>query len=88
MVPLTIVLATVIRQWPELRWSVSVPDLPFSAYMPGGEALIPEIELMVGDLQRLQVYAEKGFQAPVSVPPGIWQAWRRLVRAGFTRYVL
>ena len=81
-------LATGMKQWEELRWSVSVPDLPFSAYMPDGEALIPEIELMVGDLQRLQVYAEKGFQAPVSVPPGIWQAWHRLVRAGFTRYVL
>ena len=80
--------ATGTMQWPEIQWSVSVPLIPFAQYAPDEAALIPEIELMVGDLQRLQVYAEKGYQAPVNVPNDIWSAWRLLVKTGFDRYVL
>ena len=43
---------------------------------------------MVGDLQRLRVYAEKGFQAPVEVPDEIWAAYERLVAAGYDQYVI
>jgi len=81
-------LATGQIQWPEIQWSVSVPALSFEQYAPDEAALIPEIELMTGDLQRLKVYAEKGFQAPTPVPPEIWDAWRLLCQAGFDRYVL
>ena len=81
-------LAAGKRQWPELRWSVSVPPLPFSAYAPDDEALIPEIELMVGDFQRLKLYAERGFQAPTPIPDALWAPWRRLAEAGFDRYVI
>ena len=81
-------LATGKKQWPEVRWSVSVPEIPFEAYVPDDEALIPEIELMVGDLQRLRVYADRGFQAPTPVPEDVWAAWRRLAEAGFDRYVI
>lgn len=76
------------KQWPEVTWRVSVPAIPFSQYAPDEAALIPEIELMVGDLQRLRVYAEKGYQAPVHVPPHVWDAWNFLRGAGFSRYVL
>ncbi len=76
------------KQWPEIQWSVSVPSIPFEEYAPDEAALIPEIELMTGDLQRLKVYAEKGYQAPVHVPLDVWDAWQRLVAAGFRRYVL
>ena len=43
---------------------------------------------MVGDLQRLRVYEEKGFQAHVDVPSHVWEAYRRLADAGFDRYVI
>ena len=46
------------------------------------------IALMVGDLQRLRVYAEKGFQAPLEVPDDIWAANERLVAAGYDQYVI
>ena len=46
------------------------------------------ISLMVGDLQRLRVYAEMGFQAPVEVPDEIWSAYDRLVAAGYDQYVI
>ena len=76
------------KQWPEVSWSVSVPDIPFSQYAPDEAALIPEIELMVGDLQRLALYAEKGYQAPVAIPPDVEEAWHCLRKAGFSRYVI
>jgi hypothetical protein len=43
---------------------------------------------MVGDLQRLSVYAEKGYQVPVSVPDDVWAAYDRLVAAGFDSQVI
>ena len=81
-------LATGKKQWTEIRWRVSVPPIPFEAYAPDEAALLDEIELMTGDLQRLKVYAEKGFQAETLIPPAVWQAWQRLTEAGFTRYLI
>ena len=42
---------------------------------------------MVGDLQRLRVYAGR-FQAPVEVPEPVWAAYERLAGAGCDRYVI
>ena len=81
-------LATGRKQWPEIRWSVSTPDIPFDRYVSEETAMAAEIELMVGDLQRLHVYAERGFQTPTPIPVEVWEAWHRLVAAGFDRYVL
>ncbi len=80
--------ATGKMQWPGIQWSVSVPPISFEQYMPDETSLIPEIELIVGDFQRLKVYALKGYQAPVPIPDELWEQWRLLCRAGFTRYVL
>ena len=81
-------LATAGKQWPELRWSVSAPPIPFSAYATEDCPLEQEIQLMVGDLQRLRVYAERGYQVPVKVPDEIWQAYERLAANGYDRYVI
>ena len=43
---------------------------------------------MTGDLQRLRVYAEKGFQAPVEVPDEIWEINERLIRDGYDLYAI
>jgi hypothetical protein len=43
---------------------------------------------MVGDLQRLLVYARKGWSAPQEVPPEVMEAYERLVAAGYTRRML
>ena len=80
--------ATGTKQWPEVSWQVSAPPIPFAQYIGEDTPLEQEIELLVGDLQRLRVYAEKGFQAPVEIPGEIREAYERLVRAGFDRYIL
>ena len=40
---------------------------------------------MVGDLQRIRVYAERGFQIPQEIPDDVWLAYEELVRAGSVR---
>ncbi len=82
------VWATGTKQWPEVRWSVSGVPLSFEAYPEGNITLSDTIQLMVGDLQRLWVYEEKGFQAHVEVPREVLEAYERLVRAGFNQYVI
>lgn len=81
-------LATARKQWPELTWSVNAPKIPFARYAGADCPLKQEIELMTGDLQRLRVYAEKGYQVPVEIPQEVWQAYERLVDDGFDRYVI
>lgn len=81
-------LATARKNWPELRWYVNAPKIPFSEYANADCPLEREIELMVGDLQRLRVYAKLGYQVPVEVPEEIWRAYERLVSDGYDRYVI
>ena len=76
------------KQWREVRWFVSTPKLSFRDYPTPATPLESMIQLMVGDLQRLRVYAEKGFQVPIEVPEEIWQANGRLIRDGYSMYAL
>lgn len=80
--------ATGSKQWPEVRWQVRFPEIPFEEYCADGESLEREINLMTGDLQRLILYAEKGFQVPVDVPERIWNAYERLVDDGYDMFVI
>ena len=82
------VWATGTRQWPEVRWFTSVPALSFAEYVTPPITLESTVQLMVGDLQRLRVYEEKGFQAHVDIPAPVWEAYRRLADGGFDRYVI
>ena len=81
-------LATAQKQWPELRWSVNAPKISFSDYANSDCPLDQEIELMVGDLQRLRVYPVLGYQTSVEIPEMVWQAYERLVADGYDRYVM
>lgn len=80
-------LATGQKQWPEVRWSIGTPRLSFAEYFPGGPPP-QEVTIMVGDLQRLDVYAERGFQTPVKIPQEVRQAWARLVADGFDKQLI
>ena len=80
-------LATGAMQWPEVQWSVRRPELTLSEYIAQGNDARTVLELMVGDLQRLRVYAGR-FQVPVEVPEPVWAAYERLAEAGCDRYVI
>ena len=80
--------ATGTKQWPEITWHVSTPSLTFAQYLAIDVPAAREISLMVGDLQRLKLYDEKGYQAPVPVPDSLWAVYARLVCDGFNEFVL
>lgn len=80
--------ATASKQWSEIEWLVSSPNLSMEDY-PDEE--VPEtrmIELMVGDLQRIKLYADRELQIPQEIPNHVWQAYEELVKRGFDRFVI
>ncbi len=82
------VWATGTKQWSEVRWYVRTPPLSFDEYPSADCPLDSTVSLMVGDLQRCRIYAEKGFQAAVDVPEEVWAANERLIAGGFNQYVI
>lgn len=81
-------VATARKQWPEVDWLVSTADVTLPGYTKGDASESRTIELLVGDLQRIKVYADRGFQAPMEIPAAVWSAYEQLVALGFNRYVL
>lgn len=79
--------ATAAKQWPEVRWSVACRRVGFAEYLREQEDAKLALDLMVGDLQRLRVYAGT-FQEPVEVPEPVWRAYERLAADGCDRFVI
>ena len=80
--------ATAAKQWPEVNWLVSSPPLSFDNYPNEEVSLERMIELMVGDLQRIKVYAERGYQIPQEIPDKVWRSYEELIHSGFKEYVI
>jgi uncharacterized SAM-binding protein YcdF (DUF218 family) len=80
--------ATFAQRWPEPELIVTSPRLDFDAYVRGSTGRDDVIHVMVGDLQRLVVYAERGFSAPQRIPAEVTAAYERLVQAGYTRRLI
>ncbi|HEY4206181.1 MAG TPA: YdcF family protein [Puia sp.] len=79
--------ATFKKHWPDKKLIVTSPQISFEDY-PTEE--IPQekvINIMVGDLQRIRIYPEKGFQIPQDIPDDVWAAYERLVAWGYSRHL-
>lgn len=82
------ILATFLKQWPGKPVCVTSPRIPFSEYPTADFPMEKVINIMVGDLQRLRVYAEKGFQVYQYIPDEVWEAYEKLVEYGFNRQLV
>jgi uncharacterized SAM-binding protein YcdF (DUF218 family) len=84
--------ATFRKVWPEPGICVTSPRVSLNHYLSryANAALSADdvISIMVGDLQRIRVYAEKGFQIPQPIPDDVWVAFRELVAAGYDRHLV
>ncbi|MEA3041995.1 MAG: hypothetical protein QOC65_1484 [Sphingomonadales bacterium] len=80
--------ATAAMQWPEVEWLVSSPAIGLIDYPTADVPLDRMINLMVGDLQRLDVYAEQGFQIPQQIPSHVRASYEFLKDAGYDRFVI
>jgi uncharacterized SAM-binding protein YcdF (DUF218 family) len=81
-------LATFAARWPELDVRVTSPQIGYDDYPTVNIARENVIHIMVGDFQRLLVYAERGWQTPQQVPDEVRAAFERLVAAGYTRHLI
>ena len=46
------------------------------------------INVLVGDIQRMKVYAEKGLQEKIDIPDNVWVAYEELVKRGYDKDLL
>jgi uncharacterized SAM-binding protein YcdF (DUF218 family) len=80
--------ATFKKQWPQKELLVTSPQIAFEAYPTDEIPLEKMINIMVGDLQRIKVYPEKGFQVYQEIPDDVWEAYEQLVKLGFDQHLI
>ncbi len=79
--------ATVEKQWPEIQWKVSSPNISYEAYINDNdeERLI---NILVGDTQRVIEYAKKGYQIEQEMPEPVKQAMEKLIEKGYIKHLM
>lgn len=84
--------ATFKKHWPEKHIMITSPQLSFEEYCNTSKVedinMEEVINIMVGDLQRIKVYAEKGFQIYQEIPDYVWSAFQQLVDMGYRKYLI
>jgi uncharacterized SAM-binding protein YcdF (DUF218 family) len=84
--------ATFRRYWPEKQLVVTSPQVSFADYVAhyAHSSLSADdvVAIMVGDLQRIKLYPELGFQIAQEIPEEVWAVYEQLVRAGYTRFLV
>ena len=84
--------ATFRKVWPEKAVQVTSPRVTFHDYLTqytnASLSAADVISIMVGDLQRIQLYPARGFQIAQEIPDDVWAAYEALVRAGFDAYLV
>ena len=75
--------------WPELRFTVTSPQVTIPEYLADAKKQgITEnaaVSVIVGDFQRMDLYAKKGYQLPQEIPEEAWAAFRQLVALGYDK---
>ena len=46
------------------------------------------ISVLVGDIQRMKLFYEKGWQIKMEIPQKVWDAYEILVKKGYDKFVL
>lgn len=77
--------ATFKKHWPDKKLLVTSPLLTFEEYPNELISMEKLINMMVGDLQRIKLYPEKGFQVYQEIPVEVWGAYEELVEMGFDK---
>ncbi|MEU6034249.1 YdcF family protein [Actinomadura sp. NPDC047616] len=80
--------ATAKKVWPELEVVCASRPLSLDEYVRGIGDVDRVINMLVGDTQRVWLYAERGFAIAQDVPAEVLGAYERLVAAGFTSRVV
>ena len=75
--------------WPELDFQVTSPRVTIPEYLEAakkqGVTEEASISVIVGDFQRMDLYAKLGYQLPQHIPEEAWQAFHKLVALGYDK---
>lgn len=80
--------ATFKKVWPEKKLTVTSPQISFETYPTEEIPLERVIHIMVGDLQRIKLYPEKGFQIYQKIPEEVLSAYEKLIQLGFNKHLM
>lgn len=84
--------ATFKQTWPEKEVIVTSPQVTFDEYLEeySNQELSRDvvISIMVGDLDRIRLYPEMGFQIKQEIPNEVWSAYEQLVAAGYDKHLV
>jgi uncharacterized SAM-binding protein YcdF (DUF218 family) len=81
-------LATFRQRWPEVDVVVTSPQIEFEDYPNEQITRDDVIHIMVGDFQRLMIYARRGWSARQEIPDEVMDAYQDLVAAGYTGHMI
>ena len=73
-------------RWPDKDFLLSCEDISYSDFLK--QTLISKeklINTIVGDLQRIKIYPEKGFQIYQEISDDVWQAGQELIELGYDK---
>jgi uncharacterized SAM-binding protein YcdF (DUF218 family) len=76
--------ATCKLMWPEVDVLCASNPLELDDYVRSIGDPRRVVDMLVGDTQRIEVYAERGFAIPQEMPDAVRAAFGRLVAAGYT----
>ncbi|WP_089156856.1 YdcF family protein [Micromonospora sp. NBS 11-29] len=76
--------ATCRLMWPEVDVVCASNPLELDDYVSSIGDPRRVVDMLVGDTQRIEVYAERGFAIPQEMPDEVRTAFERLVAAGYT----
>ncbi|GGM50473.1 YdcF family protein [Dactylosporangium sucinum] len=80
--------ATAKKLWPELDVICASNPLELGDYVRSIGDVDKVINMLVGDTQRVEVYADRGFAIPQNIPESVQQSYLRLRKAGYTLRLL
>ena len=80
--------ATGMVQWKGKKLILASEKISFKEYLEKGIPRDRVLNTMVGDLQRIKFYPEKGFQIYQEIPAEVWAAFEELVRYGFDKRLI
>jgi uncharacterized SAM-binding protein YcdF (DUF218 family) len=80
--------ATFKKRWGEKDFVVTSPPVSYEEYMSGEISKEKTINIMVGDVQRIKIYPEKGFQIYQEIPKEVWEAYNKLVEMGYDKHLV
>jgi uncharacterized SAM-binding protein YcdF (DUF218 family) len=80
--------ATFKIEWLDKKGIVTSPPTSFEDYCNEEFPKDKVINIMLGDLQRIKIYAKMGFQKPQRIPRKVWQAYRELIKLGYNKHLI